>query len=58
MMQAAYMKASAGNTLPAKARQVMYAARGEIQERTGKSLDDRVLHSNICCRTSWRRTPS
>src|SRR5512132_2314854 len=39
-MEAAYMKASANDTLPAKARQVMYAARGTIQERTGKPLND------------------
>lgn len=39
-MPAAYMKASANDTLPAKARQVMYAARGAIQDRTGKPLND------------------
>ena len=39
-MPAAYLKASANNTLPAKARQVMYAARGAIQDRTGKPLND------------------
>jgi Topoisomerase 6 subunit A/Spo11, Toprim domain len=39
-MPSAYMKASANDTLPAKARQVMYAARGTIQERTGKPLND------------------
>jgi hypothetical protein len=43
----AYMKASAGNTLPAKARQVMYAARGKIQDRTGKSLDDRYFTQTL-----------
>ena len=36
VMEAAYLKASANGTLPAKARQIMYAARGEIQERTGR----------------------
>ena len=46
-MEAAYLKASANDTLPAKARQVMYAARGTIQDRTGKSLDDRVLHADV-----------
>jgi hypothetical protein len=40
VMEAAYMKASANDTLPAHARQIMYAARGKIQERTGKTLDD------------------
>ena len=39
-MPAAYLKASANNMLPAKARQVMYAARGAIQNRTGKPLND------------------
>ena len=39
-MPSAYMKASANDTLPAKARQVMYAARGTIQERMGKPLND------------------
>jgi hypothetical protein len=42
-MEAAYLKASAGNTLPAAARQIMYAARGSIQERTGKALDDQYF---------------
>lgn len=41
------MKASANNTLPAKARQVMYAARGKIQDRTGKSLDDRYFTQTL-----------
>ena len=47
VMAAAYLKASANNTLPAKARQVMYAARGKIQERTGKSLDDRYFTQTL-----------
>src|SRR5258708_14154354 len=34
VMEKAYMKASANGTLPANARQVMYAARGEIQAMT------------------------
>ena len=46
VMEAAYLKASANNTLPAKA-QVMYAARGEIQKRTGKSLDDRYFTQTL-----------
>ena len=33
-------RASANNTLPANARQIMYAARKYIQERTGKQLND------------------
>jgi Topoisomerase 6 subunit A/Spo11, Toprim domain len=43
----AYLKASAGGTLPAKARQVMYAARGRIQELTGKALDDRYFTQTL-----------
>ena len=38
VMESAYMRASSNNTLPAHARQIMYAARGAIQERTGKPL--------------------
>ena len=40
IMEEAYLKASADDTLPANARQIMYAARGHIQERTGKQLND------------------
>jgi len=40
VMEDAYLKASANGKLPAKARQVMYAARDHIQERTGKALND------------------
>jgi Protein of unknown function C-terminus (DUF2399) len=41
VMEDAYLKASAGDTLPANARQIMYAARPAILERTGKSsMDD------------------
>jgi hypothetical protein len=43
VMAGAYAKASAGGTLPAHARQIMYAARGEIQERTGRTLDDQYF---------------
>src|SRR6516165_1729264 len=38
-MQRAYLTASANGTLPATATQVMYAARNEIQQRTGRQLD-------------------
>ena len=34
-MEDAYLKASAGNTLPANARQIMYAARPLVLEQTG-----------------------
>jgi hypothetical protein len=40
VMEAAYMAASANDTLPATARQVMYAARPKIQRMTGRDLDD------------------
>jgi hypothetical protein len=38
VMEQAYLKASAQGTLPANARQVMYAARLHIQEATGQPL--------------------
>jgi len=38
VMEAAYMKASGGGTLPALARQIMYAARPLIQDQTGRQL--------------------
>jgi hypothetical protein len=47
VMREAYMKASAGNTLPAKARQIMYAARNRIQELTEKTLDDRYFTQTL-----------
>jgi hypothetical protein len=40
VMKDAYMKASANGTLPAHARQIMYAARPRIQELSGKDLGD------------------
>ncbi|MFH1921700.1 MAG: hypothetical protein ABIP48_17690 [Planctomycetota bacterium] len=36
VMEEAYLKASSNNTLPAHARQIMYAARGRILELTGE----------------------
>ena len=42
VMKDAYLKASDNGTLPAKARQIMYAARGEILRLTGrKKFDDK-----------------
>ncbi len=38
IMEEAYMKASAGGTLPAHARQIMYAARGHIQRTADRDL--------------------
>jgi hypothetical protein len=43
ILPAAYLKASTNNTLSAHARQIMYAARGPIQEETGKPLDDKYF---------------
>jgi hypothetical protein len=43
VMRDAYLKASGGGKLPAHARQVMYCARGPIQEKTGKPLDDQYF---------------
>jgi hypothetical protein len=40
IMEEAYMKVSGGGSLPANARQIMYAARPHIQKVTGKPLDD------------------
>src|SRR2546425_2699864 len=47
IMKEAYLKASSGGTLPAHARQIMYAARGEIQSRTGRQLDDQYFIQTI-----------
>jgi hypothetical protein len=38
-MEQAFLKASGNGRLPANARQIMYAARGHIQERTGRQLE-------------------
>jgi hypothetical protein len=43
----AYLKASSGGTLPAHARQIMYAARGEIQRLTGRILDDQYFTQQL-----------
>lgn len=39
-LEAAYLKASANQTFPATARQVMYAIRPSVQELTGQRLSD------------------
>jgi hypothetical protein len=44
---AAYMKASSNNTLPAHARQIMYAARSPIQEKTGDPLCDKYFTQTL-----------
>jgi DNA topoisomerase VI subunit B len=40
IMESAYLKASGDGRFPANARQIMYAARGYIQDRTGQKLND------------------
>src|SRR5215471_7384417 len=47
VMEPAYMNASANNTLPAHARQVMYAARRLIQDRTDKPRDDKYFTQTL-----------
>ena len=47
LMSQAYLKASSGGTLPAHARQIMYAARGEIQRLTGRTLDDQYFTQQL-----------
>ena len=47
IMEEAYLKASAQGTLPAHARQIMYAARPYIQEETGKLLDDKYFTQTL-----------
>src|SRR5215813_6562910 len=43
VMEQAYLKASADGTLPAMARQVMYAARPLIQKYTERRLEDQYF---------------
>jgi hypothetical protein len=47
VMPDAYDRASTGNTLPAHARQIMYAGRDEIQERTGEPLNDKYFTQTL-----------
>jgi hypothetical protein len=47
VMQEAYLKASANGTLPANARQIMYAARPLIQQQTEKKLDDQYFTQSL-----------
>jgi hypothetical protein len=46
-MEQAYLQASTNGEYPAKARQIMYAARGKIQDRTGKYLDDQYFTQQL-----------
>jgi hypothetical protein len=47
IMEQAYLQASGGGTLPANARQIMYAARPHIQQVTGRELDDNYFTQAI-----------
>jgi DNA topoisomerase VI subunit B len=47
IMREAYLAASANGTLPASARQIMYQARGHIQDRTGKQLSDAYFTQKV-----------
>jgi hypothetical protein len=48
VMRDAYMRASDDNKLPANARQIMYAARPQVLELTGKdNLDDQYLTQTL-----------
>ena len=47
VMADAYFKASSGKTLPAHARQIMYAGRAEIQRLTGKFLKDKYFTQTL-----------
>src|SRR5262245_66179932 len=47
VMERAYLQASANDTLPATARQVMYAARPQIQKDTGRQLDDQYFTQTL-----------
>jgi hypothetical protein len=46
-MPGAYLKASANGTMPATARQIMYAARPLIQRETEKKLDDQYFTQTL-----------
>jgi hypothetical protein len=43
VMEEAYLKASANHTLPANARQIMYAARPRVQDKTGEQLESKYF---------------
>jgi hypothetical protein len=47
VIPAAYGKVSSNGQYPAQARQIMYAARPEIQERTGHALDDKYFTQKL-----------
>src|SRR5712671_6344557 len=47
IMEQAYLKVSGNGRLPANARQIMYAARPHIQERTRKQLGDQYFTQHL-----------
>lgn len=47
VMEEAYLKASDNGRLPAQARQIMYCARGPIQDRTGEMLNDQYFTQTL-----------
>jgi hypothetical protein len=47
IMAEAYKKVSGNGTLPANARQLMYAARGHIQEKTGRQLESNYFTQTL-----------
>jgi hypothetical protein len=47
IIEDAYLKASARGTLPALARQIMYAARNYVQEKSGKPLRDEYFTQTL-----------
>jgi hypothetical protein len=47
VMEQAYLQASGGGTLPANARQIMYAARPHIQEVTHRQLNDQYFTQTL-----------
>jgi hypothetical protein len=47
VIPAAYLKASGNGEYPATARQIMYAARPAIQEKTGRRLDDQYFTQTL-----------
>ena len=48
----AYDKVSGNGSLPANARQIMYAARGHIQKVTGQELNSELFHPDLAARTT------
>jgi hypothetical protein len=46
-MEQAYLRASGGGVYPATARQVMYAIRHQVQQMTGRPLDDQYFTQTL-----------